>query len=53
MKTEKPLTEVEVLDFLKGRLAKVEVPKNVAFADPLPRNAAGKVFKNILGAKYF
>ena len=53
MKTEKPLTEVEVLDFLKGRLAKVEVPKNVVFADPLPRNATGKVFKNILGAKYF
>jgi fatty-acyl-CoA synthase len=46
------LSEIEVLDFLKGRLAKYKVPKNVVFVDHLPRNAAGKVLKNILREKY-
>ena len=46
------LSETEVLDFLKGRLAKYKVPKSVVFADQLPRNAAGKVLKNILREKY-
>jgi fatty-acyl-CoA synthase len=46
------LSETEVLDFLKGRLAKYKVPKSVVFVDQLPRNAAGKVLKNILREKY-
>jgi len=46
------LSEKEVLDFLKGRLAKYKVPKSVIFVDQLPRNAAGKVLKNILREKY-
>ncbi|NTW67853.1 MAG: hypothetical protein HGB21_16335 [Nitrospirae bacterium] len=33
------LTEAEVLDSLKGRLAKYKVPRSVVFADQLPRNA--------------
>jgi len=48
LKPDEPLTEEEVLDFLKGRLAKYKVPKRVLFVDELPRNAAGKVLKNIL-----
>ncbi|MCX5909183.1 MAG: hypothetical protein NTY64_18935 [Deltaproteobacteria bacterium] len=46
------LTEEEVLNFLKGRLAKYKVPKSVVFVDQLPRNAAGKVLKNALREKF-
>lgn len=52
LKTGTALSEAEVLDFLKGRLAKYKVPKSVVFVDQLPRNAAGKVLKNILREKY-
>jgi len=52
VKTGATLSETEVLDFLKGRLAKYKVPKRVAFVDQLPRNAAGKVLKNMLREKY-
>ena len=46
------LTEAEILEFLKGRLAKYKVPRGVVFIDQLPRNAAGKVLKNTLREKY-
>jgi len=52
LKTGATLSETEVLDFLKERLAKYKVPKSVVFVDQLPRNAAGKVLKNILREKY-
>ncbi len=40
-------TEV-IIAHLKGRLAKYKIPKQVVFTDALPRNAAGKVLKNVL-----
>jgi len=52
LKAGQKLTEGEVLDFLKGKLAKFKVPRSVVFVDQLPRNAAGKVLKNILREKY-
>jgi len=52
LKAGQKLTETEVLNFLKGRLAKYKVPKSVIFVDQLPRNAAGKVLKNVLKEKY-
>jgi fatty-acyl-CoA synthase len=52
LKPDQKLTETEVLNFLKGRLAKYKVPKGVVFVDQLPRNAAGKVLKNVLKEKY-
>ncbi len=52
LKSGATLSETEVLDFLRGRLAKFKVPKSVVFVDQLPRNAAGKVLKNILREKY-
>ena len=52
LKPGQDLTETEVLDSLKGRLAKYKVPKSVVFADQLPRNAAGKVLKNTLREKF-
>jgi len=52
LKPGQKLTETEVLNFLKGRLAKYKVPRSVVFVDQLPRNAAGKVLKNVLKEKY-
>jgi fatty-acyl-CoA synthase len=37
-----------ILDHLKDKLAKYKIPKQVTFVDALPRNAAGKVLKNVL-----
>ncbi len=52
LKPGQKLTEGEVLDYLKGKLAKYKVPRSVVFADQLPRNAAGKVLKNTLREKF-
>ena len=52
LKPGEQLTEEEIIEFLKERLAKYKVPKNVVFVESLPRNAAGKVLKNILREKY-
>jgi fatty-acyl-CoA synthase len=52
LKPGQTLAEAEVLDSLKGRLAKYKVPKSVVFVDQLPRNAAGKVLKNVLREKF-
>jgi malonyl-CoA/methylmalonyl-CoA synthetase len=40
--------EQEILRILEGRLARFKCPKRVLFADELPRNAMGKVQKNLL-----
>ena len=44
--------EAAVLNALDGRLAKFKMPKRVIFVDELPRNAMGKVQKNILRDTY-
>ena len=46
------LTEEEVIAFAKGKLANFKVPKRIHFARELPRNAMGKVQKNVLRATY-
>ena len=46
------LSEAQVLKALDGRLAKFKMPKRVLFVDELPRNAMGKVQKNILRDTY-
>ena len=40
--------EAAILAGLEGRLAKFKLPKRVLFVDDLPRNAMGKVQKNVL-----
>jgi fatty-acyl-CoA synthase len=52
LKAGQKLTEAEALDYLKGKLARYKVPRSVVFVDQLPRNAAGKVLKNILREKH-
>jgi malonyl-CoA/methylmalonyl-CoA synthetase len=44
--------EASVLKALEGRLAKFKMPKRVLIVDELPRNAMGKVQKNILRDTY-
>jgi len=45
------LTEAGVIDALKSEIARFKVPKRVLFATELPRNAMGKVQKNVLRDK--
>nr|WP_231985396.1 AMP-binding protein [Mycobacterium sp. E796] len=42
------LTESDVKDYIRNRLARFKVPRDVLFVDELPRNAAGKVLKRLL-----
>jgi malonyl-CoA/methylmalonyl-CoA synthetase len=46
------VTEAGVLNALDGRLAKFKMPKRVFVVEELPRNAMGKVQKNVLRETY-
>ena len=46
------LSEDEIVAALSSRLAKFKQPKRVMFVDDLPRNAMGKVQKNVLREKF-
>ncbi len=52
LKEGENLSQEQVINHLKGRLAKYKIPKGVVFRDALPRNAAGKVLKNVLRKTY-
>ncbi|MBT4520006.1 MAG: malonyl-CoA synthase [Halieaceae bacterium] len=49
---ESALKEREIIDFSKARLANFKAPKRVFFLDELPRNAMGKVQKNLLRERF-
>ncbi|HEX8986884.1 MAG TPA: malonyl-CoA synthase [Rhodocyclaceae bacterium] len=46
------LTEAGIVDALRGELAGFKLPKRVHLVDDLPRNAMGKVQKNLLRERY-
>ena len=46
------ISEPEVLQALRSRLAKYKLPKRVHFVVELPRNAMGKVQKNLLRKQF-
>jgi len=46
------LTAEQVIAQLKGQLANFKLPKRVFFVDALPRNAMGKVQKNLLREEF-
>ena len=48
VKPGKSLSENDVISYCAGKLASYKKPKEVAFIDALPRNAAGKVLKRKL-----
>jgi len=52
VKTKKELTEADILEPLKNRLANYKLPKRVVFVESLPRNSMGKVQKNLLRESY-
>jgi fatty-acyl-CoA synthase len=41
-------TEAELLEHLRGRIARYKVPKSLSFRETLPRTAAGKVMRRVL-----
>jgi malonyl-CoA/methylmalonyl-CoA synthetase len=46
------LSEADIIDAVKARLARYKVPRRVLLIDELPRNAMGKVQKNALRAAF-
>ncbi|OIN82607.1 AMP-binding protein [Mycobacterium malmoense] len=42
------LTERDVQEYVRNRLARFKIPRDVVFVDALPRNAGGKVLKRLL-----
>lgn len=42
-KNNPKLTDIEILNFCKGQLAKYKIPKYISFLTELPRNEAGKI----------
>jgi malonyl-CoA/methylmalonyl-CoA synthetase len=46
------LTECAIIGALKEEIASFKVPKRIFFAAELPRNAMGKVQKNVLRTNY-
>lgn len=47
------VTEAELLDFLRARLAKWWVPDRVVFIDEMPKTGTGKFDKKLLRAKFW
>ena len=47
-----PIDEATVIGALKGEIATFKVPKRVHVVDELPRNAMGKVQKNVLRERF-
>ena len=47
------LTEEELLDWARGRIAGFKRPRSVDFADELPRNPSGKLLKRVLREPYW
>ncbi len=52
VKTDAALTEADIMEPLKMRLANYKLPKRIVFVDGLPRNSMGKVQKNLLRDEY-
>ncbi len=46
------LNSATIVETLKGRIANYKVPKRVLVVDDLPRNAMGKVQKNVLRERF-
>ena len=48
---ESNITEQDLKNYLKGKLANYKVPKHIYIVEELPRNATGKVLKRVLREK--
>ena len=52
-KADVEVTEQEIIDFARERLAKFKCPTSVDWLEALPRNPSGKVLKKDLRAPYW
>ncbi|MDT7726343.1 MAG: hypothetical protein QOI21_2919 [Actinomycetota bacterium] len=52
VETREPVTDTELIEFCRARLARFKAPKSIDFADRLPRLPTGKLNKNILRDRY-
>ncbi len=52
VKKDPSLTESEVIEWTRGKLAGYKRPKAVRFVDEIPRNPAGKMLKRVLRERF-
>ncbi len=52
VKSDASMTQVSVMNYLDGKLARFKMPCGVAFVDEIPRNPSGKILKRILREQY-
>jgi fatty-acyl-CoA synthase len=52
MKPECELSEAELIEFCRSRLAHYKCPQSIEFCESLPKTATGKVLKRELRKKY-
>lgn len=53
LKQQSRVTEAELLDFCRARLAHYKCPKSVEFLESLPKTGTGKILKRDLRKKYW
>jgi fatty-acyl-CoA synthase len=53
MKPGSQLSELELLEFCRSRLAHFKCPRSIEFVDALPKTATGKILKKNLRKKYW
>ncbi len=52
VKQDAALTEAEVVEWTRGKLAGYKRPRAVRFVDEIPRNPAGKILKRVLRERF-
>jgi acyl-CoA synthetase (AMP-forming)/AMP-acid ligase II len=52
VKQDAALTEAEVVEWSRGKLAGYKRPRAVRFVDEIPRNPAGKILKRVLRERF-
>jgi acyl-CoA synthetase (AMP-forming)/AMP-acid ligase II len=52
VRRDEALTEADVLEFCRGKLAGYKQPKGVVFIDVIPRNPSGKILKRVLREQF-
>ena len=52
VRSDAQLSEAEVLNYCRGKLAAFKQPKGVAFIDEIPRNPSGKILKRLLRKQF-
>jgi acyl-CoA synthetase (AMP-forming)/AMP-acid ligase II len=53
LKRETKVTEEEIIEFCKDKLASYKKPKTIDFMEELPKTGSGKIFKRALKEKYW